>query len=80
MFERIKELCDSFLDMGVPGFDLMICRDGGGILRYKNGHSDLEKKILAKEVQNKAIQKICESLRTSKEEKDILRTLKIIEK
>ena len=40
----------------------------------------LEKKILAKEVQNKAIQKICESLRTSKEEKDILRTLKIIEK
>lgn len=45
MFERIKTLCDTFLDMGVPGFDLMICRDGECILRYKNGYSDLEKKI-----------------------------------
>ncbi len=36
----------------------------------------LEKNILAKEVQNKAIQKICESLRTSNEEKEYLRTLK----
>ena len=36
----------------------------------------LEKNILAKEVQNRAIQKICESLRTSKEEKEYLRTLK----
>lgn len=42
MFERIKSLCDSFLDMGVPGFDLMICRDGECILRYWNGYADME--------------------------------------
>ena len=45
MFERIKALCDSFLEMGVPGFDLMICQNGECILRYNNGYSDLEKKI-----------------------------------
>ena len=45
MFERIKALCDSFLNMGVPGFDLMICKDGECILRHSGGYSDIEKKI-----------------------------------
>ena len=40
MFEKTKALCDSFLEMGVPGFDLMICKDGQCILRYMNGYSD----------------------------------------
>ena len=36
MFERIKKFCDSFLDIGIPGFDLVVYKDGllvgGGIL------------------------------------------------
>ncbi len=44
MFEKTKALCDSFLDMGVPGFDLMVCKDGQCILRYMGGYADLEQK------------------------------------
>lgn len=44
MFEKTKALCDSFLAMGVPGFDLMVCKDGECVLRYMNGYSDREKK------------------------------------
>jgi len=45
MFERLKEFCDSFLDFGVPGFDLAVYKDGECVLRHMNGHSDLERKI-----------------------------------
>ena len=45
MFENTKKLCDSFLEMGVPGFDLSVYRDGKEILRYMGGYSDLENKI-----------------------------------
>lgn len=45
MFEKTKALCDSFLEMGVPGFDLMVMQDGKCILRYMNGYSDRENKI-----------------------------------
>lgn len=45
MFEKTKALCDSFLDMGVPGFDLMVCKDGECVLRYMNGYSDRENRI-----------------------------------
>ena len=45
MFEKTKALCDSFLKMGVPGFDLMVCQNGKCVLRYMNGYSDREKKI-----------------------------------
>lgn len=45
MFEKTKALCDSFLDMGVPGFDLMVCQDGQCVLRYMNGYSDRHNKI-----------------------------------
>lgn len=44
MFEQVKSLCDSFLDMGVPGFDLMVYKDGQQVLRYMGGFSDLENK------------------------------------
>lgn len=45
MFERLKEFCDSFLELGVPGFDLVVYKDGECILRYMNGYNDLENKI-----------------------------------
>ncbi len=45
MFERTKQFCDSFLEMGVPGFDLAIYKDGEPALRYSNGCSDIENKV-----------------------------------
>ena len=45
MFENIKKFCDSFLQMGVPGFDLAVYKGGECILRYMNGYSDLENKV-----------------------------------
>ncbi len=45
MFEKIKKFCDSFLELGVPGIDLAVYKDGECILRYMNGYSDLENKI-----------------------------------
>ena len=43
MFEKVVELCDSFLDMGIPGYDLAIWKDGQCVLRHQNGYRDLEK-------------------------------------
>ena len=40
MFEKTKALCDSFLEMNVPGFDLLVYKDGKEILRYMNGYND----------------------------------------
>ena len=48
MFEKTKALCDSFLKMGVPGFDLAIWKDGQCALRYMGGCADLENKIPVK--------------------------------
>ena len=45
MFENVKALCAHFLEMGVPGFDLLVLRDGKEILRHKGGFMDLEKQI-----------------------------------
>ena len=45
MFETTKALCERFLEMGVPGFDLILMRDGKEIFRHMGGFSDLEKKI-----------------------------------
>ena len=45
MFEQLKKFCDSFLELGVPGFDLVIYKDGECILRYMKGYSDLENKV-----------------------------------
>ena len=45
MFERTKAFCDSFLELGLPGFDLAIMHKGECVLRYMNGYSDLENKI-----------------------------------
>ena len=45
MFEKTKRFCDSLLDMGGPGFDLAVFKDGQSILRYMNGYSDMENKV-----------------------------------
>ncbi|MBR4296005.1 MAG: beta-lactamase family protein [Clostridia bacterium] len=45
MFERLKKFCDSFLDLGLPGFDLVVYKDGECVLRHMKGYSDLENKI-----------------------------------
>ena len=45
MFEKLKAFTDSFLDMGLVGFDLSVYKDGSPVLRHMNGYSDLENKI-----------------------------------
>lgn len=45
MFRYTKAVCRRFLEMGVPGFDLLVYRDGKEILRHMGGYSDLENKI-----------------------------------
>ncbi len=45
MFEKTKALCQSFLEMGVPCFDLLVRKDGEEIFRYMGGYIDVENKI-----------------------------------
>ena len=45
MFEKTKALCESFLKMGVPGFDLLVYKDGAPLLRHMGGYMDVENKI-----------------------------------
>ena len=45
MFDHTIKFCDSLLNLGVPGFDLMVCKDGECVLRHMNGYSDVENKV-----------------------------------
>lgn len=45
MFEQTKTLCQHFLNMGIPGFDLIVYKDGQCVLRHMDGYADLENKI-----------------------------------
>ena len=45
MLNETKKFCDSLLELGVPGFDIMVCKDGKTVLRHMNGYSDLENKV-----------------------------------
>lgn len=45
MFENVKAMCNSFLKMGVPYFDVIIYKDGKEILRHMDGFVDVEKKL-----------------------------------
>ena len=45
MFEQTKALCQHFLELGIPGFDLIVYKDGECILRHMGGYSDPDKKI-----------------------------------
>lgn len=45
MLEQTKKFCDSFLEIGLPYFDLAVYRKGECILRHRGGHRDPEQKI-----------------------------------
>ena len=45
MFEKTKAFCDSLLNCGLPGFDLVVYRKGQCVLRYIKGYSDLENRV-----------------------------------
>lgn len=45
MLENTEKMLDSFLDMGVPGFDCIVLKDGKPIFRRTKGYSDIENKI-----------------------------------
>ena len=45
MFEQTKALCQKFLDMGIPGLDLVVYKDGACVLRHMAGYADPEQKI-----------------------------------
>ena len=45
MFEQTKALCQHFLDMCIPCFDLIVYKDGECVLRHMGGYADPEKKI-----------------------------------
>jgi len=44
MFAQTKKLCDHFIKMGIPGLDLMVCKDGKTVLRYMAGYADPDTK------------------------------------
>lgn len=48
MFEKTKALCESFLNMGVPFFDLLVYKDGKALFRHSGGYVDVENKIPVK--------------------------------
>lgn len=45
MFEQTKALCQYFLELGIPGFDLIVYKDGQCILRHMGGYADPDQKI-----------------------------------
>lgn len=45
MFERTKALCDKCLELGLPGIDFLVYRDGKEFFRYMGGYSDVENGI-----------------------------------
>ena len=44
MFEQTKALCQHFLDMGIPAFDLIIYKDGECVLRHMGGYANPKEK------------------------------------
>ena len=45
MFEQTKALCQHFLKLGIPCFDLIVYKDGQCVLRHMGGYADPENKI-----------------------------------
>ena len=45
MLKHTKAFCDSFLELGVPGFDLIVYHNGKCVCRHTGGYSDLENKV-----------------------------------
>ena len=42
MFEKLNQLLDSFLEMGIPGYDIIVRHHGEVIYRRMGGYSDLK--------------------------------------
>lgn len=53
-FDRTIEFLDGFLEMGVPGYDCIVYKDGECVFRRYNGYADLEAgtKVTGKEFYN----------------------------
>lgn len=45
MFEQLTAFLDHFLDMGVPGYDCLLYKDGQEIFHHQGGYQDLERKL-----------------------------------
>lgn len=45
MFTQTKALCQKFLELGIPGFDLIVYKDGQCVLRHMGGYADPDQKI-----------------------------------
>ena len=45
MFEKLTQLLDGFLAMGIPGYDCIIYKDGKELFRRMGGFSDREREI-----------------------------------
>ena len=45
MFEQTKALCQQFLKLGIPGFDLIVYKDGKCVLRHMAGYADPDQRI-----------------------------------
>ena len=45
MFEQLKRFCDSFLEAGLPGFDIAVYKSGNCLFRHINGYSNIENRI-----------------------------------
>lgn len=44
MFSRLTEELDSYLKMGIPGYDCIVYHDGKCVYRHFNGYSDIGQK------------------------------------
>lgn len=44
MFEKLTKFTDSFLDMGIPGYDCIVMHNGRCVYRHSNGYSDIDSK------------------------------------
>ena len=44
MFQDLITFMDSFLEMGIPGYDCIIYKDGKEVFRHMNGYTSLEEK------------------------------------
>lgn len=45
MFEKLEQILDQFLEIGIPGNDCIVCKDGEVIYRKQRGYSNREEKI-----------------------------------
>lgn len=45
VFSKLTDYLDSFLEMGIPGYDCIVYHHGKCVYRHMNGYSDRERKI-----------------------------------